>query len=330
MITKFKMFEYLELADKLYFKSGEISESDKYKILSITKNDNYTKVICDLFLFLQKNRYLLKNNIMEVLRDLYEQIKNYNKNTFPIKGFDITKKNDNLYFELDVRGKIIDTMRKLPKVAIRNLKNEIRQERSYGELSNYLHLLEYFSGLYSMLGNRDDELKEKILKKMFKSNMTIDKLVDFVDEKENLLGGKEFTKEMIQEIISDNDYDLRTIYDKEKIMVVEVSSLDGIKLIGCNSLWCFTYGHSYNAWHNYSTNGIVYVIIDFNCTSDDSQFMYVLIKPLEKKYTEDNEDESPLFNMANEQETAPIWYLKRVFGKYNFRKLFTFGLDKYA
>jgi hypothetical protein len=111
----------------------------------------------------------------------------------------------------------------------------------------YRHRLEYFLGHYSLLDNRDAELKKFVEKKMFKSGMTIEKLLSFVEEKENLLGGKKFDKDVIKSVIEDNNHgELEIIYDQGDIMVVEVGGPYGIKEIGCNSLWCFTYGEGYS------------------------------------------------------------------------------------
>lgn len=324
MIVKFGeyIFEYLQLADKLYFKTDKLSKQEKNLILSITNGDYYTKILCDLYLYLTTQNIWLNEPLKVELKDLYYQLVNYNKNVFPIKKFNIEKIVDNLYFSLKERKKILDIIKDFPSVAIRNLKNDIRLERDFGELSDYLKKLEYLYSQLAYLNNRTDNIKYKILKKLFKSNRNIDDLINFVEEKENLLGGEELTKEHIITII--NEYKLKIIFEKDNIMVIEVDSADAIKKIGCNSLWCFTYGDGYNVdWENYSTNNIVYVIINFSLKSDNEDFMYVLLKPLEKKYNVDDYD-SPLYNMANQQMDSPLMVLKYIFGKINFRKFFTF------
>jgi hypothetical protein len=42
---------------------------------------------------------------------------------------------------------------------------------------------------------------------------------------------------------------------------------------------------NYNDWYNYSTNDLVYVIIDFKEPTDSPDFMHVLIKPLMVDYS---------------------------------------------
>ena len=53
MITTFSDFivlnENLQLADKIYFKTGILNEDDKQEIINITHGDNYTKIIADFY-----------------------------------------------------------------------------------------------------------------------------------------------------------------------------------------------------------------------------------------------------------------------------------------
>jgi len=70
-------------------------------------------------------------------------------------------------------------------------------------------------------------------------------------------------------------------------------------------------------WSNYSYNDIVYVIIDFKEKSDSDSFMHVLIKPLINdngkliKYSNEDVDDYPIFNMSNENYYSPIFNLKK-------------------
>jgi AAA+ ATPase superfamily predicted ATPase len=59
------------------------------------------------------------------------------------------------------REKIIQTLNSL-SIAIRNMKNDIRQERDFSETKDYMQELDYFQGLFSQLGNKN-VLKRKCL-----------------------------------------------------------------------------------------------------------------------------------------------------------------------
>jgi len=315
--------ENVQLADKIYFNTGKLSKEEKDIILNITKGNNYTKLISDFYFNLKGNSYN-KTELIKRLKLLYNDALSYNKNVYPIIGYDVYNSSNiyNIIVGLEKRRNIIAEIKKLPSIATRNLKEDIRKDRTSSELSKYLNDLEYFMSHYSLLGNRDKDTQIKILRKMFKGNTTLEQLMRFVDEKENFIGGVEFTRDDIKKLSESEDFEI--IYEKGNIMIVRVDSPDGIKAIGCNSLWCFTYGsgfdNAYRQWNNYSHNDMVYVLIDFREKSDSEKFMHVLIKPLTDEYgdfieyDEDNEDEHPIYNMSNENFANPYSILKYLFG----------------
>jgi hypothetical protein len=321
--------ENIQLADKVYFKTGKLSNEDREIILNITNGNNYTKLIADIYFYLKKTSFN-SDELLKILKRIYNDVLTYNKNVYPIVGYDVYNSTDisNVIQSLEKRRKIIDEIKKLPSVATRNLKDDIRKERTSSELGKYLSDLEYFMIHYSLLSNRDKETQIKILRKMFKGNTTLEQLMRFVDEKENFIGGVEFTRDDIKKLSESEDFEI--IYEQGNVMIVRVDSPDGIKAIGCNSLWCFTYGSgfdsAYRQWSNYSYNDIVYVLIDFSEKSDSEDFMYVLIKPLTDEegnlieYDEDNEDEHPIYNMSNESFNNPYSILNDLFGN-NFKKI---------
>jgi hypothetical protein len=353
------LFENIQLADKTYFNTGKLSPRVREIIIDkITGGDNYTKIISDIYYAMiqnqikmgkwaisqisdeefddEKEHYESENDIMSLddwkkVKSYYEQLKDYNKNVFPIKDLNINNTKDiwDLIKSLNYRKKIIEIFKKFPSIASRNLKNEIRIPRDSSEFNELKNNLEYINSHISLISNKKEEVKEKMLQKIFKSNTTISDIIDFVEEKENLIGGEKITKKQFREIVNNNyHYELEIVYDKENIMVIDVTGVHGIKDIGCNSLWCFTYGsgfdNAYRQWNNYSTNDHVYVIIDFNQNSDDKDFMYVLIKPLLDEYTEDDDEEIGLFDLTNEKVYDPNSVIDSLIGLKNAKKIFKF------
>jgi hypothetical protein len=315
--------ENIQLADKVYFKGGKLGKEDRDNILDITGGDNYTKIISDFYYYLKKQNLTLIEIIKEI-NVLYREVKNYDDKIFPIKNYDIYKSTDIQYIirSFILRKEIITMIDKLPSIASRNMRDDIRRERNLMEFHTYFDDLGYFMGYYSLLGNRNEDIRLKIAKKMFKTNTTLDDLMDFVDDKEGFIGGVEFTKDDIKKMSQSEDFEI--IYEQGDSMIVRVDSPEGIKAIGCNSLWCFTYGSgfdsAYRQWGQYSHNDIVYVLIDFREKSDSKDFMYVLISPLTDvdgnliSYDEKNEDSYPLFDMTNENYWNPYGVLKHLFG----------------
>jgi hypothetical protein len=313
LLIKNILRENINQADKIYFKSGKLSDKARAIVFNITKGDAYTRLVTDMYyvMFKINEKFIegdiLDNKSIKKLQESYQDLLTYNKNVFPIRGLNVNGTDDisNLISSLEKRRGILEMFKKLPSIAYRNMKSDIRKERTHSEMSSYNSDLEYFINFYSMLSNRDDSARAKIDAKMFKKDATLSELINFVEEKENLVGGTKFTKNKIKEIVKEDGYDLEIVYDKGNIMIVEVSGPEGIKKIGCNSLWCFTYGSGFDSawrsWNNYSTNGLVYVIINFNESPDSPDFMHVLIKPLQDDYDEDEyENPSTLFDMSNE------------------------------
>lgn len=324
--------ENLQLADKFYFNSGKLSPEVRRIILHITNGDPYTKIMTDVYYNIlmdghRTGNWALKqidpthqetenpeNDVMGMddlkkLRPIYNQLKEYNKNVFPISGFNINgiENMGDFLWALRQREKIISIFNEWPSIAKRNMKVDIRRERDGKEMNHYRDSLENADTYLSQLNNRNEEARNKILAKIFTKNTTLDNVMDFIDDKESLLGGTDLTRKQIGQILKhdkENANELKVKYNKGNIMIIEVSGPDGIKEIGCNSLWCFTYnrkggGTNWNDWYNNSTNDYCYIIIDFSQPSDSEDFMYVLTKPLLYDYSDYRGDSERLYNMAN-------------------------------
>lgn len=223
--------------------------------------------------------------------------------------------------------KIKAIFQELPSIALRNLKHELKTLNSNWDIKSYLDKLEYFQHHYSLLSNKSSLYKKKIEQKMFKNNIELDDLLFFVEDKSNLFLNTKISKKEILDIIEESQKhsdDLNIVYEKDNVLVVEVSSPTGIKNIGKYSLWCFTYGEriNYYQWNEFSFNNIVYVTFDFSCLLNDTYFSMVLIKP----YKNINDGECVLFNNHNEPvEDSPKKILSKLVGSVkNANKIFSF------
>ena len=311
MILDFKsyIFENIQQAEKYYFKTGKISEENKEKILGITNGDNQTKTICDMYYFMVSNYFYLQS-IFKELSKLYNDLKTYNKNVFPITHFDNPKEIGYLIESLEKRRLILKVFDELPSIAKRNLKGDIRELRNSKQLKDYYNNITLLQAQISLISNRPEKIANTILKKVFQSNTTLNDILDFFEDKENLIKDYKLTKRKALEIAKENYLDI--VYDKNNILILKVEDLDGIKAIGFMSLWCFTYGNSYRTQSQYSTNDIVYVIINYNKPYDSEYFMCVLIKPIfvledyedYEDYDEDDEEYGTLFTILNEPINA--------------------------
>ncbi len=355
--------ENIQQADKVYFTPGLLSPRVREVILKITGGDALTKIITDIYYAELMHRHnagksilaglgdddeeeeeedsigndVLDREYWEVLRDkYYKQLKNYNKNVFPIKGYSQNGVQDiwKLVRALYQRNKILEKFKQLPSVAVRNMKEDIRKERTSEELNTYRDRLEYFLGQYSLLSNREGRFKALIANKMFRANTTLEDLIDFAEEKENLIGGKKLNRSVINNIIAENDDELSIVYEKGNMVVVDVTGPEGIKAIGCNSVWCFTYGsgiyRNRGDWDSNSTNDHVYVIIDFSEASDSQNFMHVLINPLDFNSEADDENgdkanSEKMADMSNQFTDNPLGVIYDFMTPQEAYQIFSFG-----
>lgn len=325
--------ETIQQAEKFYFSTNKITPEEKNIILNFTKGDNYTYAVATAYLIFKD---------FDETKKFYELLKNYNNKIFPIKEYNNLLKNLNnkanlyeLYRSMQQRDNIIFYFNKLPNILKRNIK-EKNIPKDLNQLTRFDHLLNYLQTQISQLSNRPEHIRNAILKKAFSSKFeTLEQITDFFDEKENLIGGKKITKKEIIYTINNNNLDANIVYDKNNIMVIEIWSPETMQMLGCNSLWCFTYGsndyeHMYYQFNNYSTNGIVYMIINFNIPQDEKNFMNILIKPLDEYSHEDenNEPEHILFDLTNEGIYEPTKYLENLFkiNKKQLNKLFNFDI----
>ena len=284
-------------------------------IQAMTRGNNYTKIMTLFYNYLEKHLY--PEQLEKKLDSLYQEVITYDSKVFPIKGYSITKPDSvaEIIEALPYRRKIIDIIDSLPSIAKRNLKDDIREVRKAVWMGSYLGRLQYFTGWYSMIDNKPIEIREKLQKKIFKSGCCLESCLDFVEDKGNLLGGVPFTRKTIEDIIADNAITL--LVHNEKYSILRVEDVRAIKAIGCNSLWCFTYGdNNYKQWEEYSYNDMVYVIVDWRMKDNPIEFMHLLISPLFEngKQVILCEQDYPLYDMANENFYCPYSVLDNIFG----------------
>ena len=230
-----------QLADKVYFKTGKLSPRVKEIIISkITGGDHYTKLICDIYYaklqsglrtgewamhhldksldgksgdeYVEKDEYTTDNDILQLsewkeIKSYYQQLKDYDKNLFPIRGLNINSVEDiwSLITALKQRETILEKIKVLPSIAMRNMRDDIRTPRNGQEMNHYRDRLEYFLGYYSQLDNRDDNAKGNVYKKMFKSGVTMEDLVNFAEDKGGLLGGNKFTPSSVKKLVANEE-----------------------------------------------------------------------------------------------------------------------------
>lgn len=280
------LFENFSLAKKLYIDTGKLDQQDVDFLTSLCNKDYTFKTLADLML--EDKKHSIKWN-RDQWKKCYLQLKNYNKNIFPIEDFSFDSSNVCVSKNLIVhRENVLIEFNKWPSIAKRNLKSDIRIPRKEYEFMHLDDLLAHVNHYLSLLNNRSESVKNQIYKKIFSSNHPkFDDILEFLEDKTNLLHGTAFTKKQFYKIVKENSDYLNIVYDKNNIVIVDVTGQPGIKALGCNSLWCFTYGDEYGKageqWDQYSYNGHVYAIINFSEPQDSPEFIHIVVKPIFEK-----------------------------------------------
>ena len=331
-MNKKVLSENYQLADKLYFQSGKIPPEGQSEILDISGGDNYTKILSDIYLYV--NEHMSYYSSKRILREKYSELKAYSKQHkfLPIADLGDINHVENIGVLINLltrRNEILIELNKLPSIARRNFpeRQDVHDIKWFNDIRNKLI---YFMGHYSLLENRPKEVVDKINKKIFRSGYSIDDWLDFIEDKGSIFEEQPITKESLLEIIEEGDSEL--VYNKNNMWVVEVYSAYTMKELGCNSYWCFSYGGNLiSNWSQYSTNDMVYLIIDFSEDYSSEDFMHVLIRPIDdaiENYPGPDGDSDALddyyetynellYDMGNTNKDDPIGILRYMFCKDN-------------
>ncbi len=234
-LLKHLINENFQLAMKLY--GSQLTADDLHFLTRLCNNDYTFKTLAGLLIEDKQSYFHWKDkNWIDALL----QLRNYNKHLFPIEYFSFDSPTPTVTKQiLQDRAEIIKTISAWPSIAKRNLRGDISIPRR--EFHKLKTAIEYIDVHLNFLENRTEEQKDKIFMKIFSSNHpTFEKVLDFVEEKKNLLqGGTAFSKKAFNKLVKKNTFDLQIVYDKRNIVVVDVTSQSGIKLMdweGDNSI----------------------------------------------------------------------------------------------
>lgn len=314
--------ENYQKAEKELLKTSLITDEQLNNIRSITNGDAFTYIVAQYFLMLfnsfgdkAKNEYI--DSIYNKSEQFYNLLKNYNKNLLPIDNINLNKfylnnnEQSSIYdyhplekmkIDLISRDKIITNLNNFPSVAKRNILNFIKN--NYNGLGEDLSLA-YFNdniatllGQYSQISNRNDDVKNMLIKKGFQSNFSIEDMIDFFSEKENLYSDKRATAKDIKRLLkSDKINDSQIIYETPTSLVIAIRDRNDMKVLGCNSFWCFSYNTRY--FYEYSYNDMVYMIFNFTL-GHPADSAYVLIHPLRESDNMYDDDKEKLYDAFND------------------------------
>ena len=187
----------------------KISEKDLKKIYEITGKDKYTKIMVESFL----------NGEQWKLKELYEALKSYDKNIFPIKALDIneiweldfTKLTSSDFLEIKSRYSIIKILKDIHPYAYKNCTDKKGLPKGFSFLSVYLPELE---DIYEWIKGLSAEGKEEVeVDRMFGSGNGLKEWMEFKESYfmkiENTIINEKTIKELVKKttakILASND-----------------------------------------------------------------------------------------------------------------------------
>lgn len=284
---KLSLTENIQLANKVYFKTGELSEMDKNIILNITKGDNYTKFIADTYYHFKKFKEL--SDILKHINEMYSWVKDYDDNFFPVKDFYLEKIDKNtlnisdLFNALKERQYIVGFVREyFDRIYLRNIREDIKKPRNGTELGFLFDKMRNITSNLNMLKRINPEHAEKIFKKAFSSkNKTIDSVLQQLQDVKRFLVNNT-TPNKIKSTIKKNCKTSKILSEKNDVMIILVDNNDDMVTLGNNTLWCFARDTN-EFWSQYAIGGCVYIIIDFK-QSVTNMYKFVVYLPSQSNF----------------------------------------------
>lgn len=270
------LFESIQKADKEF--GGNVNyQKRRQDIIEVTGGDAYSYPL---------GHYV--SNVdpsvsKGVLKTIYAELKQQPKNVFPISGVDIMNpqtypKDFDLLYYVNRKQVMIKNLKKIPNVAIRNLRKDISLERSYND----------FVKVYQTISDTVDLLRTEHVKELLNSPHTFDKIfsskVKTFDNLYKVLLNFAFKDEYgeLDQMTFEQKVDrlesigdISIMQDDENAFVLEIHSANAMVTLGCDiGEWCFANKkHGFLDWSVYGGYAVLIVSKNSNrayvITADD-------------------------------------------------------------
>lgn len=298
--------EDVQLAYKLYSKTGKLNPDVMDAIFDITGGDNYTRLVADLYYHMNSfsgNNDGVDNSLIKLVEDFYDDLISYDNKLFPftknLNDFGVDKPNDyhvlTLAEVLKAWHKLSFEWSRLPSIFKRNLSQEIKQFFSddtptsqmrfkYDEISNILKQIntvlptippKKMQEIQPMLVNSSKSLKD-LLETLNNIRDTMSYISSDMVDKNKLIA---MSKGVNADVIMNTD----------KVVVFKINDHEAMQEMGCYSNWCFSQVGSDDVhWQTYAAYGYVYLIYNLTVDTEDSRFLMVFLPETEDLYLSNN------------------------------------------
>lgn len=312
------LFEYIEQVDKQYVKTGIFDDQDRKIILSITNGDVWTKLIADMYYFLEikfleKGKpKIISQTVLNGLDIAHEQLMRYNKNLIPIKDLFAT---ENKYSHplatlnsLNARDRIIDKLSIIPKIYLRNLKSDLNTERGEYEIRELEKNINRLINDLELINKIPEDYRKTVLNKLFSSeNNTIEKVVQRLNDIFLPYLNEDSSIDDIIEKVNDMDGEAEIIFNKDNIIAIVIKSVEAMQHIGCSSQWCFARESGEQYWDDYVTVDYPIIVFDLNEEPSAPTRMVVIL---------DSGEIYSMYNDVLEYEPDYFYSISKVINKY--------------
>lgn len=281
--------EYREQMEKVYGKTGIYDQEDMDEILRITGGDPYTKFIADIYYYLA-NRYnkemvkptRITDRDREILRDTHERLKRYDKNVLPIHDLYAQEHNAHPLDKMNNlrdREVLIERIKALPSIVLRNLRGDLRRERDHYEFQRLFEIINTIKTSMKLIDQTNPEHREKILKKVFSSaNDTLEAVAKRLQDTSIPYLSQDDAAENIVDKVRDLGDEAEILYNENNILVVKINTAEAMGYIGCSSQWCFA-SNPQQYWDSYTGNeGYATIVFNFNEAPSERNAMVVVLE----------------------------------------------------
>lgn len=219
----------------------------------------------------------------QILIDAYNSIKKYDKNVLPIHDLYAREHNAHPLEKLNdlrIREILVDRIKSLPSILLRNLRNDIRKERDHYEMDKLLEYTRNILNSLKLINQTKPEHREKIMKKVFSSaNDTFEAVSKRLEDTTIPYLSQDDSFENTVEKISDVSDEAEILYRNNGILVVKIKSPEAMGYIGCSSQWCFA-SNPQGYWSQYTSgdDGFATIVFNFNEEPSEPNAMVVVLE----------------------------------------------------
>lgn len=226
-------------------------------------------------------------------KEFHYHLKDYDPNVFPVKNLNHLQSPvaiDEL--EMEYRQKVINLIRELPKVFIRNHKDLIRRPIDDIDV-DVMSQLNTIAVAIKRLPTKEP-LHTQLVNKILSSTNTLFKASEVADTLALNYNTKTagVTRESILSGLK--DINAKIIRHTPEFLIIRANDKTAIEKLGCLTLWCFSIykgkeGNEYwTGKAGYAKSGYAYVIYDFTKDTEDANFLLVYLPESETLFNASN------------------------------------------